>query len=32
MDIKAMPEFVHLEKGGTKMSGLIFNIIVESAV
>ena len=32
LDIKAMPEFVHLMKDGTQMSGMQFNIIVESAI
>ena len=32
LDIKAMPEFMHLSKDGVSMSGLVFNIIVESAV
>ena len=32
LDIKAMPEFVHLEKGGNKMSGLRFDIVVETAM
>ncbi|KAL3134983.1 hypothetical protein ABBQ32_007938 [Trebouxia sp. C0010 RCD-2024] len=32
LDIKAMPEFMHLSKDGVPMSGLLFNIIVENAV
>lgn len=32
VDIKAMPEFMHLSKDGVSMSGLVFNIIVENAV
>lgn len=32
LDIKALPEFVHLMKDGTQMSGMMFNIIVENAV
>lgn len=32
LDIKAMPEFVHLTKDGTQMSGMLFTIIVEKAV
>jgi len=32
LDIKAMPEFVHLTKDNTQMSGMLFNIIVEKAV
>lgn len=32
LDIKAMPEFMHLSKDGVSMSGLVFNIIVENAV
>ena len=31
LDIKAMPEFMHLSKDGVSMSGLVFNIIVENA-
>ena len=31
LDIKAMPEFIHLTKDGIHMSGLLFNIIVEKA-
>lgn len=31
LDIKAMPEFVHITKGQTPMSGLVFSIIVENA-
>lgn len=32
VDIKAMPEFMHLSKDGVSMSGLVFNIIVENAI